>query len=240
VPSSERLVRRLAGAAWLAATTGALLGYPHLIEHALARFGVRPVCAALLLFGAASFVLGARARATLGVVAWPGLGIAAVLAFGLATGERRALGLVPAFVYLGLAASFRASLADGGSLIERGARWLVPQTPDFVRGYCRKLTAFWVVFFAVCSLVIAMLALGGSAAAWRAVTGGWIYAAMLAISAVEFFVRKTWFRYYFHGGPFDRLWARLFPAENTEQGRRSAAYIQRYRDELAGDARARG
>ena len=61
-----------------------------------------------------------------------------------------------------------------------------------------------------------------------------------SISALEFFVRKTWFRYYFHGGAFDRFWAKLFPAENTEQGRRSAAYIQRYREKAAGDARARG
>ena len=240
MPSSERLGRRLAGAGWLAATTGALVAYPYLIEGALDRFGLRPVSAALLALGAASFVAGSRVRAAVGAVAWPGLGIAAVLGFALATGERRALGLVPAFVYLGLAATFHASLADGGSLIERGARWLVPETPDFVRGYCRKLTAFWVGFFVLSSMLIAGLALGGSTQVWRAVTGGWIYAAMLAISAVEFFVRKTWFRYYFHGGPFDRLWARLFPAENTEQGRRSAAYIQRYRDELAGDARARG
>ena len=88
--------------------------------------------------------------------------------------------------------------------------------------------------------MIAGLALSGRAAPWQAVTGWGIYALMLAISALEFFVRKTWFRYYFHGGLFDRFWARLFPAENTEQGRRSAAYIERYREQAAGDGRARG
>jgi hypothetical protein len=97
-----------------------------------------------------------------------------------------------------------------------------------------------VGFFALCTALIAALALAGPATAWRAVTGWGIYAAMLLVSAIEFFVRKTWFRYYFHGGAFDRFWARLFPAENTEQGRQSAAYIQRYREQAARDARARG
>jgi len=147
--------------------------------------------------------------------------------------------LVPAFVYLGVAETFRASLAREDSLIERCARLLVPETPDFVRSYCRKLTAFWVGFFALCGAGIAVLALAGSAQAWQALTGWGIYVAVLVVSALEFFVRKTWFRYYFHGGAFDRFWARLFPAENTEQGRRSAAYIQRYREQVAGDGRAR-
>jgi uncharacterized membrane protein len=217
-----------------------LLTLPYLLDGALARFGVRGVCAALLALGAVSFALGGRARSSFGVVAWPGLALAGVLALGLASGERAALRLVPAFVYVGLAATFHASLAREDSAIERAARFIVPETPDFVRGYCRKLTGFWVAFFALCAALIAALALAGPEPAWRAVTGWGIYVAMLLVSALEFFVRKTWFRYYFHGGAFDRLWARLFPAENTEQGRRSAAYIQRYREKAAGDARARG
>ena len=53
----------------------------------------------------------------------------------------------------------------------------------------------------------------------------------LALSVVEFLFRKSWFRYYFRGGPFDRLWSRLFPAERTAQGRRSIEAIRRYREE---------
>jgi uncharacterized membrane protein len=238
VASTER--RRLAGAALLVAIGCGLLAYPYLVEVALARFGVRGACAALLALAALSFRFGAGAREALGAVAWPGWAITGVLVLGLLSGERRALWLVPAFVYLGLAETFRASLAREDSLIERCARWIVPETPDFVRSYCRKLTGFWVGFFALCAVAIAGLALAGRAGAWQAVTGWGIYALMLAISAFEFFVRKTWFRYYFHGGPFDRFWARLFPAENTEQGRRSAAYIQRYREQTAEDASARG
>ena len=50
--------------------------------------------------------------------------------------------------------------------------------------------------------------------------------------AGEFLVRKTWFRYYFHGGPFERFWSRLFPAEATPRGRESLEFIRRYHAEL--------
>jgi hypothetical protein len=88
--------------------------------------------------------------------------------------------------------------------------------------------------------VSAGLAVAGTPEAWRAFTGWGIYAVMTAITCVEFFVRKTWFRYYFHGGPFDRFWSKLFPAENTERGRRSAESIRRFREQAAQNARVQG
>ncbi len=51
---------------------------------------------------------------------------------------------------------------------------------------------------------------------------------MAAVSAVEYVVRKSWFRYY-AGGLLDRLWAAWLPAENTARGRRSLAYIREAR-----------
>jgi hypothetical protein len=32
-------------------------------------------------------------------------------------------------------------------------------------------------------------------------------------------------------GPFDRAWSKLFPAQNTAEGRRSEAYIQIHKPE---------
>ena len=107
-------------------------------------------------------------------------------------------------------------------------------------GRIAKSAAITALKAGASAAVIAGCALAGSVGAWRAVTGWGIYALMLLVSGLEFFVRKTWFRYYFHGGPFDRLWSGLFPPENTEQGRRSAAYIRRCREEMAGSTRARG
>lgn len=217
-----------------------LLAYPYLVEGLIARFGVRASCGALLLVSVVSIAFGAGTRSAFAAPAWPGLAIAAVLGVGALTGQRGALGLVPAIVYLGLADLFRRSLAREDSLIERGARWIAPEAPDFIRGYCRGVTWLWAALLAASAVAIAGLALAGPSSSWQAFTGWGIYALMLVVCGLEFFVRKTWFRYYFHGGPFDRLWSSLFPAENTEQGRRSAEYIRRFREAAAQSARARG
>lgn len=227
-------------AGFAAAALIGLLAYPYLVEGLIARLGVRASCGALLIVSVVSLALRRRARSPLGVPAWPGLAIAGVLGLGAIRGQRDALLLIPAIFYLGLADLFRRSLAREDSIIERAARWIVPEAPDFIRGYCRGVTRLWTGLFAGSAVVIAALALAGPLQGWRAVTGWGIYASMLAVSGVEFFVRKTWFRYYFHGGPFDRFWSRLFPAENTERGRRSAEYIRRFREEAAQSARARG
>ena len=231
MPWSERTWGWIA-AAGLALAVGALaFVYPHLLESALARHGVRGSAAGLLVLAGLWGFLAARARrADPGVGRWPGVALAGLLAGAIFTGERVFLLLVPAVVYLALAAFFQASLAGGDSIIERVVRRVLPQAPDFIRSYCRKVTRVWVVFFAACALVIAGLAIAGPQSRWELFTGAVVYTLMIALSTVEFFVRKTWFRYYFFGGPFDRLWSRLFPAENTPQGRRSAEYIRLNRD----------
>jgi hypothetical protein len=61
---------------------------------------------------------------------------------------------------------------------------------------------------------------------------------MGALTVLEFLFRKTWFRHYFHGGPFERLWSRLFPAEHTARGRRSQRTIEEYRARHARGSRA--
>ena len=160
-------------------------------------------------------------------------GALALVALAAATGDARCLRLVPAWVYASLAALFAASLRGPGSILERAARWLVPEAPEFIRGYCRALTGVWVAIFLAVALAVAGLALAADPAAWWRFTARDAWLAMGAFSALEFLVRKTWFRNYFHGGPFERLWSRLFPAERTARGRRSLAYIEAYRAELA-------
>ena len=240
MPSPDRSRANALLAGFAAASLIGLLAYPYLVEGLIARLGVRASCAALLGVSLVSLALRRRAPPVLELPAWPGLAIAAVLGLGAIRGQRDALLLIPAIVYLGLADLFRRSLAREDSLIERAARWIVPEAPDFIRGYCRGVSWLWAALLAACAVAIAWLALAGPSDRWQAVTGWGIYAVMLAVSGLEFFVRKTWFRYYFHGGPFDRVWSRLFPAENTERGRRSAEYIRRFREEAAQSARARG
>ena len=152
-----------------------------------------------------------------------------LLALGLATGDPRWLRAAPAAVYLGLAGCFAASLREPGSLLESVARALVPEAPDFIRGYCRGLTALWAIGFAASAAAIATLAYASSPGAWLAFVARDLWLAMRAFAALEFLFRKTWFRYYFRGGPFDRLWSRLFPAQRTARGRRSQRAIDEYR-----------
>jgi len=208
--------------------------YPYALEGAVTRFGVRTVAAALCALAVAGLLAPRGSLASLSRTGTaPTLLFPALLGLAAVTGSRTWLLLVPALVYVTLAAVFAASLRAGDSLIERGARFLAPDVPDFIRPYCRKVTAVWVAFFLASAVAIGALAVADAPGWWRAYSGGVVYGLMIAISVAEFFVRKTWFRYYFHGGPFDRLWSRLFPAEKTAAGRRSMYYIERFRAEAA-------
>jgi uncharacterized membrane protein len=211
-----------------------LVAYPFAFAWIHERLGTRGVAGLLLCAVAASLPGGRRAPGG----RWTALGLAGAGGAALATGDARYLRLVPAGIYAGLAVLFAASLRGPDSIVQQGARWLVPQAPDFIRDYCRAITGVWVAFFLASSAAIAWLALAGSEAGWRAATGGWVWVAAAAISAVEFLVRKSWFRYYPNGGPFERLWSRLFPSERTERGRRSMAYLRAERERLAREADA--
>lgn len=221
------------GLAWAIAGMGiaaAVLVYPRVLDAALDRFGVRIVSALLLAVLVASLPLRSRGRSS-GPVAAIGL---ALLLLGAAIGDdRRVLRLLPAWVYVGLAWTFFSSLRTPPSLVERGARWMVPEAPPFIGDYCRVVTAGWALCFALTAAVVAGLAFAGSPEAWRLFTGRDVWIVMALLMVLEFFVRKTWFRAYFRGGPFERFWSTLFPAEATARGRRSLAYIRRYREGLA-------
>jgi uncharacterized membrane protein len=217
-----------------------VFGYPFAAREALARFGVAPCATVLALFATASLLLARRtARRAVGAGLASGLGLVALPAAAALTGDRTPLLFVPAWVYVILAQVFRASLREEGSIVERGVQLLHPWAPDFIRSYCRKLTAGWAVFFGANAAAIAALAAAAPLPWWEAYTSWIQYALMGAISAVEFVVRKAWFRYYYRGGPVDRLLASFFPAEATPEGRRSLEYIRRMREELASAAQPR-
>lgn len=210
--------------------------YPLLAGAALERWGVRGV--ALALLGAAAFsVLALRRRVSAGLRlgATPGLGVTLLSGAAAWTGDRLPLLWVASWAYLVVAWFFWRSLADGSSLIERGARFMHPYAPDFIRPYCRKVTLAWCGFFAVNAVGVAVLATAAPFAWFEFYTRMGIFALMLAFSVVEFVIRKSWFRYYPYGNPIDRLFAAFFPSENTAAGRRSRAYILEMRHKLAGE-----
>ena len=225
---------------WVGIVAGGLLlfAYPFLIQQAEARFGTRVVATVFLGLGFLSY-RGRGPALPLGDASRPfpvpflgafRLGCLALLVGALLSGDRRWLLVIPAAIQLFLTAVFVASLRDV-PVIERAARFLQPRAPDFIRPYCRKVTAFWAGLFAVNAGLIAVLIFAGTPDSWRAFAGWGAYALMGVVTGVEYFVRKIWFRYY-GAHPIDRLWARLLPPERTERGRRSLAYIRQMHDDM--------
>jgi uncharacterized membrane protein len=206
-----------------------VVAYPFALAAAMPRFGVSGTAAALLALAAISFALPSRHRSeALRLGAVPSVGIPILLAAAVFSGHEFYLQLVPSAVYLALAGWFCATLRSDDSIVERMARFMVPEAPDFIRPYCRKVTGLWAIFFAASAVVAAAFVLAENRSWWEFFTGKLVFGLMIAVSLVEFLVRKTWFRYYFHGGWFDRLWGRLFPPENTPEGRRSMQHISDY------------
>ena len=76
---------------------------------------------------------------------------------------------------------------------------------------------------------MALLALIGPFEMVALYTGLVFYLLLGALFAVEFLLRKLWFRFY-GDGLADRILARVFPAERTAKGRRSLAYVRRGRE----------
>jgi uncharacterized membrane protein len=234
----RRLCGKLRGAFARALQGLLLLAYPAIVYLAHARLSTRRLAALLLLLYAASLLLrlrggGRHARALLR----QHLGLAALIVLALASGERRLLLLLPTAVSLYLFVTFAASLRRGPSMIERFARLVEDDLPDFTLPYCRAITWVWCGFLAANALVAGALAVVAPLAWWTLYTGAIFYALMAALLAAEFVFRKLWFRYY-EGGVFDRVFARLFPAEDTANGRRSLAYQAARRRVCAAATRA--
>ena len=145
--------------------------------------------------------------------------------------------LVPAAMNLYLFGVFAWSLRRGPPMIERFARLVEDDLPDFTLPYCRRVTAVWCLFLGLNAACIGLLAVAAPLEWWTVYTGFLFYLLLGLLLGVEFLVRKLWFRYY-TGGFADRVLARVFPPERTANGRRSLAYVERRRSRAAGRASA--
>ncbi len=212
--------------------TVGIFAYPFLFEWLIARAGVRAGALGLVVYG----IFFALVRRAMGIpiqlLSLPHLMMLGIALVTAVTEDLRYLLLVPALIYLMLCKLFLDTLQQSVSMVEHVAKFIVPFAPDFIKPYCRKSTVGWSLFFAVNAVVISWLALTGRVEMWRSYTGWIVFALIGAICAVDFVVRKWWFRYYFHNNLFDRIWSRLFPAEDTRMGRLSMEYIRRKREEL--------
>jgi uncharacterized membrane protein len=222
--------QRPALSAWriaLSVFQGALfLAYPFIVYFAYRRLGTRAVGALLLGLVALSLALRLRGRTA---ELWPllrqHLPLVALIGLAILTGERLLLLLIPMLVSLFLLGTFGWSLRVGPPLVERFARLVDPDLPDFCLPYCRKVTITWCAFLAANSVCVMLLALAAPFEWWALYTGLVFYLLLGALFAGEFILRKLWFRFY-GDGPVDRIFARLFPPECTANGRRSLAQLE--------------
>jgi uncharacterized membrane protein len=212
---------------------GALLAtvYPPVAERALAAWGVRPVAAALVAIGALSLFAWQRVDGAARVPLAQRAALLVLPALAAASGQGVFLRLVPAAIQALIAALFVVSLRGGGSLFYDAARALHPYAPDFIAPYCRRSTMVFAAIFALQAAFAAVLAFWPPTSGWGVASGIWIWTPVAAASAVDWVVRKSWFRY-FGPGPVDRILRRLLPPENTAAGRRSLEYIRRMRAAL--------
>ncbi len=226
--------RRRAAAAGLAVLAGLALAlaWPAVVDAAVASFGLRAVALTLAVAAAATALVGgstAVSRPYEPVLRSLRAGIALVAAVAWSSDSAVPLRLIPAGVYLALAWVFGRSLSGRHSIIEQAAMALEPAVPDFIAPYCRRVTVLWTVLFVAMGVVLAVLAVAAPEPVWSRAAGPGAVALFTATSVVEYFIRKSYFRYYWYGGPFDRFWSRLFPSEATEMGRRTQRYIDEMR-----------
>ena len=200
------------------------VSFPLLAARAVEALGPRVASAAVLALGLGSLVLMRRGG-------WLRTLPLALPALTVASGDERFLRLVPAVIEAGLCGVFLASLRGGGSILQQAALLLEPYAPDFIGPYCRKATAAFAVLFAVQAVALAAVALAAPSADWATTSSLLVWLPTLAFTAIEFLVRKTWFRNY-GGTPWDRVLRVLLPPENTARGRRSLDYIRKKRAEL--------
>lgn len=206
------------------------VGYPLAAARAVEAFGPRSVGAALLALGVAG-VAASRRRSIPGFGVWLRVLAVALPGLALLAGDARFLTLVPAAIQAVLCGLFLGSLRGGGSILAQAARALEPYAPDFIDSYCRKATVAFAALFALQAAALALLGVLAPGPGWALRASLLIWAPTIAATAVEFVVRKAWFRNY-SDTPWDRALRAIFPPENTAQGRRSLEWIRQKRAEL--------
>lgn len=209
------------------------LAYPFIVYFAYQRLATRGAAGLLLVLYALSLALRSRGQAAeIWRLVREHLGLVVLIGLAIVTGQRFVLQLLPMGVSLYLLGTFGWSLRVGPPIVERFARLVDPDLPDFCVPYCRKVTIVWCVFLAANAACAALLAVVGPFEWWAVYTGLVSYLMLGALFTGEFVVRKLLFRFY-RDGLLDQIFARLFPAERTANGRRSLAYVRRRNERAA-------
>ncbi len=118
---------------------------------------------------------------------------AAFLLAGAGIDEAYSVRLIPAFVYLSLAALFGHTLWSPPSLCERLVRLQYPEFKPGIAEYLRQLTWVWFGFFLANTLICALLPVVAAAWVWEWYTGLVVYVLMMVLAIGEYLYRPKRF-----------------------------------------------
>jgi uncharacterized membrane protein len=149
------------------------------------------------------------------------LGLVLLIGLAIVTGQRFVLLLLPTAVSLFLLGTFGWSLHAGPPIIERFARLVDPDLPDFCVPIA-AVTIAWCAFMAANAICATLLAVSGHSMV-GSLHGARRLLVVGALFAGEFVLRKLWFRFY-GDSLADRILARASPS--GRQRRRSLAYVE--------------
>lgn len=161
------------------------LAYPFVVLWGLRAWGVVFLSGAVLLFGAANWLL-ARTKTAAAVFGVSALLSGAALFFK--NGD--VLKLYPVFVNLLMLTIFATSLTRGESFIERLARLRTPELPPEAVRYTRRLTMVWCGFFVANGSVALWTVFSGDDWLWAAYNGFVSYVLIGALMGGEWLYRR--------------------------------------------------
>lgn len=207
------------------------LAYPFVVYLAHTRLETRSIGVVMIALLVIALLVRLRGslREAAGLIGQH-VGIGVMIGAAIVLDERAVLLFLPALVGVYLLFTFAWTLRRGPPMIERFARVIEDDLPDFTLPYCRRITELWCAFFALHAVAVCTLALMAPLSWWAAYSGIVFYVLLGMLLGGEFLFRKLWFRFY-GDGPADVILARLFPADRTTRGRRSLAYDGRRRAE---------
>lgn len=164
------------------------LAYPFAIYVGLERFSSRYLVPALVL------VAGLRLYGSQWVSSWARWGwIVAVTLLALQAFVAQTdtgLRLYPVLVNLSLFGVFFISLFGTESVVEKLARLQQPELSDRARGYTRRVTQVWCVFFVINGGIAFYTALFASREVWLMYNGLIAYVLMGLLAGIEWLVRR--------------------------------------------------
>lgn len=171
------------------------LAYPALVFVTLNFYSVDALGWMTVIAGSLRLLISAGTRAT-SARRVDGLGLLLIFigAVILTTQNEISARLYPAIVNLGVLGYFVWSLSHPPSAIERLARTINPELPDYAIAYTRRVTQIWCLFFLLNGSIALYTAFWSSLELWSLYNGFIAYLLIGSLLGIEYLVRRRFRR----------------------------------------------